>query len=171
MLLPLTRHQSSHFSSYWRAGLDGKEESEGEPSSFLSFHQPLLPLPCDSRRRLGTSQQLPTLQTMLNNCKHFCALCMKIEIDAYRLIRTKKNRVAIKIKTDNPPPIPPASNSIGIPAKRERFSQEETRICLNRMQGNYLRNRINNFSRPSLLYSSQCLWRVCIKKSIVSMQY
>ena len=53
---------------------------------------------------------------------------MKREINAYRLIRTKKNRVAIKIKTDNPPPIPPASNPTGIPAKRERFSQKQTHM-------------------------------------------
>ena len=52
----------------------------------------------------------------------------KREINAYRLIRTKKNRVAIKIKTDNPPPIPPASNPTGIPAKRERFSQKQTHM-------------------------------------------
>ena len=50
---------------------------------------------------------------------------MKREINAYRLIRTKKNRVAIKIKTDNPPPIPPASNPTGIPAKRKRLSQKQ----------------------------------------------
>ena len=52
----------------------------------------------------------------------------KREINAYRLIRTKKDRVAIKIKTDNPPPIPPASNPTGIPAKRERFSQKQTHM-------------------------------------------
>ena len=111
----------------------------------LSSHHTLLPLLCDLRRRLGTTQQLGIIASI-------CAPCMKREINAYRLIRTKKNRVAIKIKTDNPPPIPPASNPTGIPAKRETFSQKQTHMFKSNARKLSM-NSVKIFPRPSLLYS------------------